>query len=195
MRTILPALIAALVHAAILVGFLSVKAHKPALEDGETLPIAWIEMPRAPASSLPAVPGVAMRAPVLTFPVPEISPAPLVAPAGPDLSVLGGYLGCGVDRALNEEERARCDQARTELYANPNAKVNPNYDLALERRFARAKEIEDAPKLLPCFTPVGPNPICLFALMMGEEVKVGSYANRGPPENPLAQPVFPYRAK
>ncbi|MCC6915605.1 MAG: hypothetical protein IT566_18045 [Rhodospirillaceae bacterium] len=196
-RAFIPALVAALVHLVILAGLLTLGHAPPREEIAAALPITLV--PRAPdpepVSAMPER-GLAAAPSTITLPPLTIPTIP-TAPPDNDLSVLGGYVGCGLNRALTAEERERCEKQRREFYAGPGPAEGPTaIDLALEKRFARDKAVQDAPILLPCFTSAGPNLLCfLGGALNGFEFEIGSYANTGPPENPLAQPVLPYRPR
>lgn len=131
--------------------------------------------------------------------VPEIDDVPLhpgqnaVSSGSGDL---GDYLGCGLksDEAMTADQRAKCDELRKPLYAGPGKVAPPGEaELALERHFDREKARAEAPPILPCaaFT----NVLCIIGtLVSGGDFKMGSWADaKRKPENPLAQPVFPFR--
>lgn len=192
-------MVAVLVHAAILAGFLGLDRRPVGSRETRTLPISWVEPRRpvlAPPSARPAAAAPLPTLPVILSPAPDFTIAPDDSAVSAHLTQLGSYVACGLGQALTLEDRERCDHMRTDLFKDPHRRPSQDGDLALERRFARAKEIEDAPKLLPCFTPVGPDPICFLAGAFGLiALKPGTYAPSGPPEDPLAQPVFPFRPR
>lgn len=113
------------------------------------------------------------------------------------LPALGDYLTCGVkpDQDLTPSERAKCEEIRAGFYTGSGTLRPPTEEeQALERHFALEKAIQDAPILLPCggFTDI----ICIVASALnGFDFKMGSYAGTPRPENPLAEPVHPYRPK
>jgi hypothetical protein len=186
-RRIIPALVAVLVHTVLLAGLLSLRPKIPPPPPHEVLPIAWVERKAAPPSPMGAPGfGLSLPAPPLVITVPD---APnLTAPPDALPSLLGAYIGCGLGQALTEEERARCDQMRHELYANPASKLNPDYELALERRFSRDKAIQDMPALRACFRRSGPDPSCFVP---GYEALVGPLAARDPIRDGLFDPLRP----
>ncbi|MGE3334831.1 MAG: hypothetical protein AB7I36_14385 [Rhodospirillaceae bacterium] len=194
---LMPTALAGLIHLAILAGLLTLGRIPPREETLAPLPITWLERSAALTPDLaPGLPNLSASPPAFTLPDVTTLIAP-VMPLRDELSVLGGYVGCGLNQALTSEEREDCEKQRREIYGGPGATDDPAAtDLALEKRFARDKAIQDAPVLLPCFTPAGPNLLCLLGgALNGFEFKTGSYAEVGRPENPLAQPVVPYRPK
>ncbi len=200
LRAFVPAIAAALVHLVILACFLTLGRALPREDIPAALPITVI--PRAPVpEDAAAVLGrsAAIAPPAITLPPLTIPTIPTIPAPSPDkdLSVLGGYVGCGLNQALTAEDRERCERQRREFYAGPGPAAGPMAaDLALEKRFARDKAVQDAPILLPCFTAAGPNLLCfLGGALNGFDFKIGSYADVGSPENPLAQPVLPYRPR
>ena len=90
------------------------------------------------------------------------------------------------------EERAKCDDLRNKILANPRKDRLPSeQEQVLERYFTREKAIQDSAILLPCagFT----DPVCILATALnGFDFKLDSYgAHPRRPENPLAQPIHP----
>lgn len=198
-RTWLPAVIAVSLHGVIALALMTIRPLSP---DAPVAPLLWLNI--APPPDHPrldfqnAGPPTARPGPRLIVPdLPTSAPADTAPTAPAGLSVLNDYMACGLARARSPEEEARCNTLRGELHALTPGDVDPsNAAPARAREFARAKAIQDAPVLLPCFTPAGPNPLCLLGGVLGGfTFETGSYAANGPPENPLAQPVFPYRPR
>jgi hypothetical protein len=196
-RTFAPAAAAALVHVLLFLGLMSLGRFAPPDDVPAALPITWI--PRAPEPAAgPVAPGFGLKIAPPAINLPSFTmPVVPTLPADEGLSILGGYIACGLGQELTAEDRERCEKQRREFYAGPGPADGPTAaDLALEKRFARDKAVQDAPILLPCFTPAGPSLFCLLGgVLNGFEFATGSYAGTGRPENPLAEPVHPYRPR
>ena len=184
-RRLVPAIVALVVHAALLSGFLGLRPKPQPLSGEQTLPIALIDRPRPPVP-LPTAPGPApsLRVPYLSIAIPEV-PTPDQPAAGLP-APLGDYIACGLGKLLTEEERAKCEATRLELYALPGRAPSPDYDLALARRFSRDKALQDHPLLRVCYRRMGPDPLCFTR---GFELLYGSVAARDSIPLPLGGPA------
>jgi hypothetical protein len=198
-RILWPAAIAVLIHGMVLVGLLNL-TRTPLRPDEHAMEIVRVPAPASTAPSYtPSAPGAAHFAlsPRLFPHITHLPAVPRAPSSDPALSILGDYVACGVGRMRSQDEQAACDKMRAELVAGPTS--GDKQDVlaqGLEKRFAREKAIQEAPVLLPCFTPAGPNLLCFIGgALNGFSFATGSYASSGPLENPLAQPIFPYRAK
>lgn len=187
-RKLTPAIIAALVHAMIFLGFMSLGSKAPAPSLDDALPIVWIPAPprAAPLPFTPNAPAPLSLPRAIT--ALEMPPVPPVAPMDKALPALGAYVACGLGQALTTEDRARCDEVHTQLYAKPGAIPNADQALALEQRFSRDKALQDLPLRRVCYRRSGPDPLCF---VRGYEVLVGSTAARDPAMNFLADPLRP----
>ena len=187
-RRLTPAVIAALVHGLIFVGFMTLGAKVEAPPPDDALPIVWIPAPPR-AATLPFAPNAP---PALALPraitVPEIPAVPPAAPVDNALPALGAYVACGLGQTLTPAERARCDEVLTQLYAKPGVVPNADQALALEQRFSRDKALQDHPLLRACYRQSGPDPLCF---VRGYEALVGSTAARDPAMKFLGDPLRP----
>lgn len=187
-RRLTPAVIAALVHGIIFVGFMTLGAKTPAPPPDDPLPIVWIPAPPR-AATLPFAPNAP---PALALPraitVPDIPAVPPAAPVDNALPALGAYVACGLGQILTPAQRARCDEVLSQLYAKPGAAPNADQALALEQRFSRDKALQDLPLLRACYRQSGPDPLCF---VRGYEALVGPAAARDPVMNFLADPLRP----
>jgi hypothetical protein len=186
-RRLIPAVTAALVHAAILAGVLSLRPKAQPASPDNVLPIFWLE--RKPALLPPvAAPGegLSLRAPSLSIAPPDL---PITtAPANELPSLLGAYVACGLPQAATADERKRCEEMAMELYGRSGVAASSGYDLVLEQRFSREKAVQGLPLLRVCFRRMGPDPVCFTR---GYEVLYGSTAARDSVPILLADPLRP----
>lgn len=189
-RRYVPAFIVVMVHAVILMGLQSLRPKPQAPPEDDALPIMMVERQTAPLPPLSAS-GLRIAAPLATFAItmPDVPLAPTAPQAFPTLeaSPLGDYIACGLGQALTDDDRARCDKLRHELYARPNVAPNPEYDRELAQRYARDKAIQDDPLLRVCYRRSGPDPLCFSR---GYEVLYGAAARDSIPL-PIGDPLRP----
>ncbi|MGE4063819.1 MAG: hypothetical protein AB7E79_10685 [Rhodospirillaceae bacterium] len=184
-RRFVPAVVAVLVHAALLSGFLGLRPKAPAQAPEQVLPVIWIDRKPVALPPLAAPGGGRESAPppvALSLPDAPVFPLPDAAMPLP----LTDYVACGLGKTLSEEERSRCDRLRSELYGRPDAPLSGDYDLALQQRFSRDKALQDHPLLRLCYRRMGPDPVCFSR---GYEVLYGAAASRDSIPLPIGDPL------
>lgn len=194
---VIPAAMAVLIHGLVFFGLMRLPAVMQHKERLDPIAIVQIERLKSAEPSL-AQPGLALRDDLLKQPPPLIAIPVLPRPSvGMDLDVLNPFISCGMERQLNAAQRRACDERLGGLTPAEKGQRRPDDTVAaLDRGFARDKAREDAPVLLPCFTPAGPNLLCLLGgAVNGFHFETGSYADVSPPESPLSRPAYPYRPK